>query len=86
MAFATVNGIQMYYEINGTGPTVIQIGGAVNGHEGYSLITPHMKEHFTVIDFDHRGYGQSDRPDQKYTMETWVDDMAELLNVLGIEK
>jgi len=86
MAFATVNGIQMYYEINGSGPTVIQIGGAVNGHEGYSLITPHMKEHFTVIDFDHRGYGQSDRPDQKYTMDTWVDDMAALLDVLGIEK
>ena len=65
---------------------VIQIGGAVNGHEGYSLITPHMEKHFTVIDFDHRGYGQSDRPDQKYTMDTWVDDMAALLDALGIEK
>jgi pimeloyl-ACP methyl ester carboxylesterase len=86
MAFADVNGVKMYYEINGSGPTVIQIGGAVNGHEGYSLITPHMAKHFTVIDFDHRGYGQSDRPEQKYTMTTWVDDMAALLDALGIEK
>jgi len=86
MAFANVNGVKMYYEISGSGPTVIQIGGAVNGHEGYSLITPHMQKHFTVIDFDHRGYGQSDRPDQKYTMDTWVDDMAALLDALGIEK
>lgn len=86
MPFAEVNGVKLYYEINGSGPTVIQIGGAVNGHEGYALITPHMKEHFTVIDFDHRGYGQSDRPAQKYTMETWVDDMAGLLDALGIEK
>ena len=86
MPFANVNGVKLYYEINGSGPTVIQIGGAVNGHEGYSLITPHMQKHFTVIDYDHRGYGQSDRPDQTYTMETWVDDMAGLLDALGIEK
>jgi 3-oxoadipate enol-lactonase len=86
MAFAKVNGVNLYYEINGSGPPVIQIGGAVNGHEGYSLITPAMAEHFTVIDFDHRGYGQSDRPDQKYTMQTWVDDMAGLLDALGIQK
>ena len=49
-----VNGVNLYYEINGSGPTVVQIGGAVNGHEGYALITPHMQEHFTVIDYDHR--------------------------------
>ena len=86
MAFANVNGVNLYYEINGSGPTVIQIGGAVNGHEGYALITPHMAQHFTVIDFDHRGYGQSDRPEQKYTMDTWVDDMAALLDVLNIDR
>jgi len=81
-----VNGVKIYYEINGSGPTVIQIGGAVNGHEGYALITPHMTNHFTVIDFDHRGYGFSDRPGQKYTMEIWVDDMAALLDALGVQK
>ncbi|MEA2596641.1 MAG: 3-oxoadipate enol-lactonase [Thermomicrobiales bacterium] len=86
MPHANVNGVKIYYEISGTGPPVIQIGGAVNGHEGYGLITPHMKDHFTVIDFDHRGYGYSDRPAQKYTMETWVDDMAALLDALGVEK
>jgi pimeloyl-ACP methyl ester carboxylesterase len=86
MPDATVNGVKIYYEISGSGPTVIQIGGAVNGHEGYALITPHMKDHFTVIDFDHRGYGQSDRPEQRYTMATWADDLARLLGEIGIER
>lgn len=86
MPFASVNGVRLYYEINGSGPSVIQIGGAVNGHEGYALITPEMQKHFTVIDFDHRGYGQSDRPSQKYTMDVWVDDMAGLLDALGIAR
>jgi 3-oxoadipate enol-lactonase len=86
MPHADVNGAKIYYEINGSGPPVIQIGGAVNGHEGYALVTPAMQEHFTVIDFDHRGYGSSDRPDQEYGMDVWVDDMAGLIDALGIEK
>ena len=86
MPYAEANGVNLYYEITGSGPTVIQIGGAVNGHEGYALITPHMQDSFTVIDFDHRGYGASDRPEQKYTMDTWTDDMAALLDTLGVEK
>jgi 3-oxoadipate enol-lactonase len=86
MPHAEVNGAKIYYEINGEGPPVIQIGGAVNGHEGYALITPLLTDKFTVIDFDHRGYGQSDRPDQEYGMDVWVDDMAGLIDALGIEK
>lgn len=86
MPYAEANGVNLYYEITGSGPTVIQIGGAVNGHEGYALITPQMQDSFTVIDFDHRGYGASDRPQQKYTMDTWTDDMAALLDTLGVEK
>src|SRR6476659_4653255 len=86
MPHADVNGAHIYYEISGSGPPVIQIGGAVNGHEGYGLITPLLADRFTVIDFDHRGYGLSDRPDQKYTMDVWVDDMAGLIDVLGYEK
>lgn len=86
MPHAEVNGAKIYYEINGQGPPMIQIGGAVNGHEGYGLITPLLTDKFTVIDFDHRGYGQSDRPDQEYGMDVWVDDMAGLIDALGYEK
>jgi len=86
MPYASVNGANLYYEINGEGPIVVQIGGAVNGHEGYGLITPRMAERFTVIDYDHRGYGDSDRPKQRYTMETWADDLAGLLDALDVER
>src|SRR5947209_8881176 len=44
-----------------------------------------MAEHFTVIDFDHRGYGLSDRPAQKYAFDVWADDMAGLLDPLQIK-
>jgi 3-oxoadipate enol-lactonase len=86
MAKVTVNGCELWYEIQGRGKPVVQIGGAVSGHEGYVYVTPEMAKHFAVLDYDHRGYGMSDRPRQTYTMDTWADDLAGLLDALGIEK
>src|SRR5450631_906027 len=81
-----VNGVQMYYEISGEGEYVLQVPGAVNGHEGYAAVTPGMAKHFKVIDFDPRGYGLSDRPQQKYTFDVWAADMAGLLDALHVER
>lgn len=81
-----VNGCKLWYELSGSGPYLVQIGGAISAHEGYELVTPRMAEHFTVLDYDHRGYGQSDRPDQRYSMAVWADDLAGLLDALGIER
>ena len=45
-----------------------------------------MAERFTVIDYDHRGYGLSERPLQRYTIDVWTDDLAALLDQLGVER
>jgi len=86
MADAQVNGTRIWYELRGEGPPLVQIGGAVSGHEGYAAVTERMAEHFTVLDYDHRGYGQSDRPDQRYGIDVWADDLAALLTAAGIER
>ena len=81
-----VNGVELYYEIAGEGEYVLQVPGAVSGHEGYAAVTPGMSEHFKVIDYDPRGYGLSDRPKQKYTFDVWAADMAGLLDALQVER
>jgi 3-oxoadipate enol-lactonase len=82
-----VNGARLWYELTGSGPYLVQIGGAVSAHEGYATVTPAMAEHFTVLDYDHRGYGRSDRPPgQRYSVDVWVEDLAALLDALGIER
>ncbi len=86
MSRARVNDVELWYELKGSGPNLVQIGGAVSAHEGYATITDAMTGHFTVIDYDHRGYGQSDRPPQRYTMATWADDLAALLDAIGVER
>ena len=64
MPTVEVNGANLWYEFNGEGETVVQIGGAVSAHEGYATITPELSSRYRVLDYDHRGYGSSDRPDR----------------------
>lgn len=86
MSEIEVNGVRLWYQFTGEGETVVQVGGAVSAHEGYATITPGLSEHYRVLDYDHRGYGLSDRPDQRYTLDTWSDDLAGLLDALEIDR
>ena len=86
MATVEVNGARIFYQVSGDGPPLMQVPGAVTGHAGYALVTPAMVDDFSVLDYDPRGYGASDRPDQEYSFDVWCDDMIGLLDGLGIEK
>jgi pimeloyl-ACP methyl ester carboxylesterase len=85
-AKAQVNGVELWYEVTGDGEPVVQIHGAGFGHFHFGPATPALAEHFRVIDYDMRGYGQSDRPVQHYDMEVWADDAAGLLDALDIDQ
>ncbi len=81
-----VNGVSLWHRISGDGEPVVQIHGAGFGHFNFDPATPELSKQFRVIDFDLRGYGQSDRPLQHYDMEVWADDVAGLLDALGIDR
>ncbi len=81
MSRVEVNGVQLEYTVSGQGPHVIQIPGALSGKEGDAAATPGLAEHYTVIDYDRRGYGGSDRPQQTDTLDVWVADSVALLDV-----
>lgn len=84
MAFAQVNGIELYYEIRGHGPRLLYIpgtGGDLRNHPNpfdYSLARD-----FTMLCYDQRGLGQSGRPDEPYSMAGYGDDAAGLLDAVG---
>jgi pimeloyl-ACP methyl ester carboxylesterase len=81
---AQVNGVELWYQVSGGGEPIVQIHGAGFGHYNFAPATPELAEHFQVVDFDMRGYGQSDRPVQDYDMEVWADDVAGLLDALQL--
>jgi pimeloyl-ACP methyl ester carboxylesterase len=82
---AAVRGVNLWYQLSGEGPPVVQIHGAGFGHFNFAPATPELARHFRVVDYDMRGYGRSERPLQHYDMEVWADDVAGLLDALGIE-
>jgi pimeloyl-ACP methyl ester carboxylesterase len=80
-----VNGVRLWHRITGEGEPVVQIHGAGFGHFNFDPVTPALAERFRVVDYDMRGYGQSDRPVQDYDMEVWADDLAGLMDALGLD-
>ena len=82
-----VRGVKLWHRITGDGEPVVQIHGAGFGHFNLDPVTPAIADAgFRVVDYDMRGYGASDKPLQDYDMEVWADDLAALMDVLGIDR
>lgn len=88
MPTVRVNDIDMYYEIHGEGEPVVLIAGLNSDHTLYQKVglIPRLAESYTVVAFDNRGVGQTDKPDIPYSIEMMADDTAGLLSALGIEQ
>lgn len=82
----SIGDVQLWTEVTGSGEAVLQIHGSGFGHYNFSPLTPILAQRFKVIDYDQRGYGESEHPEQDYSLEGWADDAVRLLDALGIEK
>jgi pimeloyl-ACP methyl ester carboxylesterase len=83
--YAPVNGLKMYYEIEGTGEPLIYIP-AVLGHAGLNSF-PELAERHSVIKIDPQGQGRTaDIPERPLSIEHYAEDVVGLLKHLGIAK
>jgi pimeloyl-ACP methyl ester carboxylesterase len=86
MPFVQVNDVKLHYEIEGSGPPLLMIAGT--GLPGATWRTgpsaQYAAEGFTVITFDHRGTGNSDKPDMDYSTRMFAADAVGLLLALDI--
>ena len=84
MPFTAVRDIQMYYELRGTGPRLLYISGTGGDlRRSQNAFDSPLTEHFEVLAYDQRGLGQTDKPDEAYTMADYAADADGLLNALG---
>jgi len=84
MPIVQTNGINMYYEVHGTGTPLLLIAGLSRSHIIWDDIIPYLSQQHQVIIFDNRGTGQSDKPDAPYSIEMLADDTVGLLKHLNI--
>ncbi|HEU5343188.1 MAG TPA: alpha/beta hydrolase [Ktedonobacterales bacterium] len=81
-----VNDITMHYEQEGSGEPLLLIPYLAADNACYAFQVAEYAKHFTCISVDPRGTGESDKPAGPYSTEQYADDMAGLLNALGIER
>jgi 3-oxoadipate enol-lactonase len=81
-----VNGVDIYYRVQGKGEPLILIMGLGGECGDWVLQARAFKKYYRVITFDNRGVGKSDKPGEPYTVKTMSDDTVGLMDYLGIDK
>ncbi len=81
-----INGIDLYYEIHGSGPPVLLIHGLGLDHAFWEPQVAEFSRAHQVIVYDLRGHGRSESPDFSYSLDHFADDLDQFLHFLGLKK
>lgn len=85
--YAPVNGLQMYYEIHGTGQPLVLLHGAFSAiGTSFGMLLPGLARNRQVIAFELQAHGHTADIDRPLTLEGMADDVAAALRYLGIER
>jgi pimeloyl-ACP methyl ester carboxylesterase len=84
--YASVNGLNMYYEIHGAGdPLVLLHGGIITIDSSFAAVLPAFAKNRRVIAVEQQAHGHTADIDRPLTFEQMADDTAALLRHLNIE-
>jgi pimeloyl-ACP methyl ester carboxylesterase len=84
--YASVNGLEMYYEVHGTGRPLILLHGGVGAIEMFGEVLPLLAEGRRVIAVDLQAHGRTADIDRPLSFEVMADDIAALIKHLEIEQ
>lgn len=79
------DGIGLNYTDEGAGPPVVVIHGWACDARSMAPLARHLARSRRVISVDLRGHGESDKPEQTYTVEGFADDVAWMADALGVK-
>jgi 3-oxoadipate enol-lactonase len=86
MPEANVNGIRLFYKVQGQGEALVLIPGMGADHSSWFRQLPTFKRHYNAITFDPRSIGKSSRPEEPYSFKALADDVVGLMDHLGIRR
>jgi pimeloyl-ACP methyl ester carboxylesterase len=84
--YANVNGINVYYETHGAGRPMILLHGGLGSGEMFGPILPTLADHHQVIAVDLQGHGRTADIDRPLDVALMADDIAALIDHLGLQK
>lgn len=80
----SVNGVRLYYELHGSGEPLALVHGSWTDATNWRLVVATLAESFRVLVYDRRGHSRSERPDAPGSVDEDGDDLAALLEALGL--
>jgi len=84
--YADVNGINLYYEIHGTGRPLLLLHGGLMMGEMFGPVIPLLAQRHQVITVDLQGHGRTADIERPIDVRLMADDIAALIDHLGVER
>ena len=85
MSIATVNGININYQVTGQGEPLLMLAGLAMAHDGWHYQVAYFKSQYQTITFDNRGAGKSEKPAGAYSPKMLAEDTIQLMDYLKIK-
>ena len=81
-----VNGMQMYYEVSGTGDPLVVLHGAYMNIPSMGAIIPMLAKTHKVYALEFQGHGRTTDIDRPITYQNLADDVAAFMDAVGLQK
>jgi pimeloyl-ACP methyl ester carboxylesterase len=78
-----ITGATLHCEVAGTGAPILLIPGLGLDHTYYRFGVPLLARRMQVLAVDPRGIGRSTKSPPPYSVESWADDFAGMIDKLG---
>jgi len=84
--YAPINGLNLYYEIHGSGLPLVLLHGGLGVIDMFSSLLPALAETRQVIGVELQAHGHTEDIDRPLHFELLADDVAALIRHLGFPK
>lgn len=84
MSYFDNDGCQLHYEEYGHGAPVLLVHGLGSSTRDWEYQIPELARHYRVIALDVRGHGRSDKPRERYSIRSFAEDVAALIEYLQL--
>jgi pimeloyl-ACP methyl ester carboxylesterase len=84
--YARVNGLDLYYELHGSGQPLVVLPGSFWTIEAMGEVVPQLATTRRVIAVELQGHGHTADIDRPLSYESMADDIAALIASLGLEQ
>ncbi len=88
----TPDGTSLAYAVSGDGPPLVKAANWMTNLD-YDWLSPvwrhwnvGLSRHHTLVRYDERGCGMSDWQVERFTFDAWVDDLAAVVDAVGLDR